>query len=80
MTDRDKALLMQLEIERMGKEHRLPYVCIIGIPDENGATCASLGLTGRDEVGQANRDFFLGHMLNYVEKLAAGVGGKKEGG
>lgn len=69
MSDREQALLMQFEIERMGKESHLPYICIIGIPDEQGCTRASLGLMGSD--GDNNREAFRIWIEDYLQKLAS---------
>jgi len=65
--DREKALLIQFEIERLFKDTGLPFVIIIGIPDENGASRSSMGC--RNPI---NRDFFMTHFIDYMEKFEKG--------
>lgn len=65
MTDRENALLAQLELERLCKEAKLPFVCLIGIPDENAIVRASLGMFS-DE----NRIYMLAQFIDYMRKLS----------
>lgn len=68
MTDRENALLIMLELERSGKAANLPFLCIIGLPDEQGFVRASNGLLGPDRHEQ--RMAFCEATGDYMLKLA----------
>lgn len=74
MSDREKALCAQAEIERLMKEAGLPFVCIMLLPDENGCCRASNGMMGERAAG--NRRYMSLVHLEYMAKLEAGIRSK----
>lgn len=72
MSDREKALVAQADIERLMKDAGLPFVCIILMPDEQGCCRASSGMMGERAAG--NRRYMSLVHLDYMGKLEAGGG------
>jgi hypothetical protein len=66
-TDKEKALLIQLDLENAVKAAHLPMLCIIGLPDSGGFVRSSLSLKGPHNT--ANRQAFLEAIADYFAKL-----------
>ena len=64
-TDKEKALLFLFEIERMGKESRLPYMVIVHCPDTGEWVRASDGIKSSREAVLA----FAAVSKDYLTKL-----------
>lgn len=57
MSDRAAALLAQLQLEEACKAANLPFVCLIGIPDEGAITRASMGILNEDNRAMITAQF-----------------------
>lgn len=68
MSDREKALVAQFEIEKIMREAGLPFVVIVMIPDEQGCSRASIGMKGDHFEG--NRRTATVAFLGYMGKMA----------
>lgn len=61
--NKDEALLFTLEVEKLGKKAKLPYLLIVGIPESDGGCIrSSLAL-------KANLDVIEYQTLDYFRKF-----------
>lgn len=77
MSDREKALCAQADIERIMRASGLPFVCIILMPDENGCSRSHGGM--KTPYFAKNRKVASVAFLGLMGQLEEGGGGQPNG-